>query len=46
MIRLWVYFYDLPGGDEFSPGDTSLLTLFLGSVLSGRFLIDEKGEDW
>jgi len=42
-MKFWVYFYELPGGDEFPPGDASLLTRFSGFVLSGRFLIDEKG---
>jgi len=46
MIRFWANFYELPGGDEFSPGDMSLLTRFSSSVVFGRFLIGEKGGDW
>ena len=36
------YFYELPGGNKFPPGDASLLTRFSGSMLFGRFLIGEK----
>jgi len=46
VIRFWAYFYDLPGSDEFPPGDASLLTQFSGSVLFGRILIGENGGNW
>jgi len=45
-MKFWAYFYEQPGGDEFLSSDASLLTRFSGFVLSGRFLIDEKGGDW